>query len=126
MGLFNIKWEQRKLGDVINLIGGGPFKSNDSVNKGIPWLKIVNVGVDGISWNTEAYLPEYFWNDYPKYQLKRGNYVVALTRPILEHRLKISKLDRNALLNQRVAKLTTSENLEYIVHLLERKKWCLK
>lgn len=119
-------WKQRKLGDVVNLIGGGPFKSTDSVSKGIPWLKIANVGVNGITWNTESYLPEYFWNDYPQYQLKKGNYVVALTRPILNHRLKISKLDRNVLLNQRVAKLTTSENLQYIVHLLERKKVVLQ
>ena len=52
--------------------------------------------------------------------------MVALTRPILNHRLKISKLDRDALLNQRVAKLTTSENLQYIVHLLERKKVVLQ
>lgn len=123
---FTNDWEQRKLGDVVNLIGGGPFKSTDSVSKGIPWLKIANVGVNGITWNTESYLPEYFWNDYPQYQLKKGNYVVALTRPILNHRLKISKLDRDALLNQRVAKLTTSENLQYIVHLLERKKVVLQ
>lgn len=123
---FTDDWEQRKLGDVVNLIGGGPFKSTDSVSKGIPWLKIANVGVNGITWNTESYLPEYFWNDYPQYQLKKGNYVVALTRPILNHRLKISKLDRDALLNQRVAKLTTSENLQYIVHLLERKKVVLQ
>lgn len=123
---FTNDWEQRKLGDVVNLIGGGPFKSTDSVSKGIPWLKIANVGVNGITWNTESYLPEYFWNDYPQYQLKKGNYVVALTRPILNHRLKISKLDRNVLLNQRVAKLTTSENLQYIVHLLERKKVVLQ
>lgn len=123
---FTNDWEQHKLGDVVNLIGGGPFKSTDSVSKGIPWLKIANVGVNGITWNTESYLPEYFWNDYPQYQLKKGNYVVALTRPILNHRLKISKLDRDALLNQRVAKLTTSENLQYIVHLLERKKVVLQ
>lgn len=123
---FTDDWEQHKLGDVVNLIGGGPFKSTDSVSKGIPWLKIANVGVNGITWNTESYLPEYFWNDYPQYQLKKGNYVVALTRPILNHRLKISKLDRDALLNQRVAKLTTSENLQYIVHLLERKKVVLQ
>lgn len=46
---------------------------------------------------------------------------MALTRPILNHILKISIVDKKALLNQRVAKLIFSTNAEYGYQLLQRR-----
>lgn len=117
---FTDDWEQRKLGDVIILFGGNAFKSSDSKEEGTRWLKIANVGLDKIDWNISSYLPEEYWEIHKAYQLKRNDYVMALTRPILNGRLKIAKIDLECLLNQRVAKLNFSTDYEFGYQLLKK------
>ncbi|WP_283599057.1 restriction endonuclease subunit S [Ligilactobacillus aviarius] len=119
---FTDDWEQRQLSNVIKLIGGNAFKGSSAVKEGIPWLKITNVGKNGINWDTQFYLPFSFWNKWPNYQLFSGDYVMALTRPVLDHTLKIGKMDRKALLNQRVSKLEFNFDKEFTFQLLQRKK----
>jgi len=118
---FTDTWEQRKLSDIVKLFGGYAFSSDDSNSCGVPWLKIANVGKNGIDWSTTSYLPDNFWLDYEAFRLFTGDYVMALTRPILNHALKIAVIDKNALLNQRVAKLIFETNDEYGFQLLQRR-----
>lgn len=114
-------WEQRKLSEIIKLIGGNAFSSNSSTKEGVPWLKIANVDKNGIVWSTQSFLPSEYWEKYPDYQLTPGDYVMALTRPILNHTLKIGKVDKLALLNQRVAKLDFNLNKKFTFQLIQRR-----
>lgn len=118
---FTDDWEQRKLSDILILIGGNAFSSSDSTTEGIPWLKIANVDKNGIDWSTQSFLPSEYWGEFSNYQLNKGDYVMALTRPILNHTLKIGKVDKPALLNQRVAKLDFSLDKEFTFQLLQRR-----
>jgi len=118
---FTDAWEQRKLSEIINLIGGNAFSSSSATEEGIPWLKIANVGKNGINWNVQTFLPLEYWEIHSDYQLLPGDYVMALTRPILNHTLKIGMVDKQALLNQRVAKLFFIINKEFTFQLLQRR-----
>ncbi len=97
-----------KLGDISKLQGGATFKSRDSVDKGVNWLKIANVGFGEIKWQDKSYLPSHFADEYPDFVLNTGDIVLALTRPILGDVLKVSRIresDSGALLNQRVGRI---------------------
>ncbi|MFT8584376.1 MAG: restriction endonuclease subunit S [Lentilactobacillus hilgardii] len=115
-------WEERKLGDSVALFGGNSFKSQDAVNDGVKWLKIANVGIGLLKWGEQSYLPEFFLEKYPSYVLNIGDYVMALTRPILNHELKIAEVNEsNILLNQRVAKLDFKVNKSFGYQLLRKR-----
>lgn len=119
-------WEQKKLSELLQLLGGNAFKSSDSTNVGIRWLKIANVGFGKVEWDAVDYLPNSFRDEYLKYVLSENDVVMALTRPILNGRLKIAKVgkeDTPALLNQRVAKLIPNNgfSLEYLYQLLTKR-----
>ncbi|WP_426385649.1 restriction endonuclease subunit S [Latilactobacillus curvatus] len=121
---FTDEWEERKLSNVVSLLGGNAFKSKDSVTEeGVCWLKIANVSNSGIKWNEESFLPSDYWERYPNYRIVAGDYVMALTRPIIAHELKIAKmpLGSNALLNQRVAKLIWNMNADFGFQLLRKR-----
>ncbi|MBD2395852.1 restriction endonuclease subunit S [Cyanobacterium aponinum FACHB-4101] len=119
------KWKVTKSGKVIKFFGGNAFSSNDSCESGIRWLKIANVGIESVKWDDISFLPQHYQNQYKDYLLHDGDIVMALTRPILNNRLKICKLSINdvpSLLNQRVAKisvLNNSINNIYIYFLLQ-------
>ncbi|MFW7393458.1 restriction endonuclease subunit S [Vagococcus fluvialis] len=112
-------WEQRKLSEIVILYGGNAFKSSDSKKEGTRWLKIANIGFNRIDWSTSSYLPKEYWEKYEEYQLKKNDYVMALTRPILNGTLKISKIDQESLLNQRIAKLDFTTDYEFGFQLLK-------
>ena len=117
-------WNISSVGNYLDFIGGNAFKSDDSTEEGVRWLKIANVGIQKIIWEDESHLPSDFSNRFEKYLLSEGDVVMALTRPILNNRLKIARLDRidsGALLNQRVGKLLPKENssLRYFYYLFQ-------
>lgn len=117
------EWDFKPIGFLIRYFGGNAFKSEDSCREGVKWLKIANVGCEGIRWDEESFLPSDFIHKWSRYLLKKGDIVMALTRPILDGKLKISIIDScdtPALLNQRVAKLLAKEKCEikfyYYIH----------
>lgn len=119
---FTDAWEQRKLSDIVGLFGGNAFSSSDSVENGVRWLKIANVGMGKIKWDEESFLPKSFLDDYSAYCLKIGDYVMALTRPILDKELKIAEItEDNILLNQRVAKLVFACDKKFGYQLLRKR-----
>ncbi len=107
LGRIPESWEIIELGKHIKLMGGYAFKSQDSTEQGVKWLKIANVGIQEIKWEQNSYLPINFIEDYSKFLLQPNDIVLAMTRPILNNKLKIAKINDNdlpALLNQRVGK----------------------
>lgn len=118
-------WEVRKLGDFLKVMGGNAFKSTDSTGLGIKWLKIANVGINQILWNDESFLPVELLKNNESFLLKNGDYVIALTRPILDRKLKIARLQKSdvpALLNQRVGKIEVEQNsdIDFIYFLFQK------
>lgn len=118
-------WECKRFGDLAKFLGGNAFSSNDAVNQGVRWLKIANVGVHTAKWDVQSYLPEAFLVQHSKYELREDDIVMALTRPILDGKLKIAILndeDVPCLLNQRVAKIDakTEQHALFLYYLANR------
>lgn len=122
------KWEEKKLGEVFSIFNGYAFASEDSVNEGALWVKIADVGIQEMKKDNLSYLPKSYLEKYNKFILKKGDYVIALTRPILSGELKISPIDDffdNSLLNQRVGKIVSENNKTFIYYLLQL-NWLIK
>ena len=115
-------WEEKPLKSVFLIFQGFAFLSNDATNQGARWLKIADVGIQYMNSGTPSYLPANYKDEYEKFLVEVGDYVIALTRPILGKDLKMAKVDSiydNALLNQRVGKLVTDENKDFVYCLLQ-------
>ena len=124
MGVIPEDWCCIQAKELINFLGGFAFSSKSAKDSGVRWLKIANVGLNEIKWDAEAFLPQSYLSTYQDYELKHGDVVMALTRPILGGRLKIAQLKKSdvpSLLNQRVAKLTPKieGGLPFIYHLVQ-------
>ncbi len=123
---FEGEWKKSEIGDTFKLFNGYAFSSSDSLNSdGALWVKIADVGIDKMKTDNLSYLPYEYVEEYKKFVLSEGDYVVALTRPILRGNLKIARIDEyfnNSLLNQRVAKLITDNNSSFIYNLLKRNR----
>ncbi|MGX1903362.1 restriction endonuclease subunit S [Enterobacter asburiae] len=119
---FNKGWQQKKIGDVFTIFSGFAFKSTDATTSGCRWLKIADVGCQVMTPNTPSFLPNHFSNEYHKFLIRKDDYVVALTRPILNGKLKIAIAGKEydgSLLNQRVGKIVTKNNPKFVYYLLQ-------
>ncbi len=119
---FSGEWEEKKLGDIFTIFQGHAFSSHDSRDTGTRWVKIADVGIQKMDTKSASYLPIEYKNKYEKYLLKNGDYVIALTRPILNKKLKIAPINKtyhNSLLNQRVGKIITSQNKTFVYYFLQ-------
>lgn len=123
---FDGDWTLQNLGDSFSLISGYAFPSSSSVDVGARWLKIADVGIQEMTPNNPSYLPLEYLDKYSQFIVSRNDYVIALTRPILNKKLKIAKVGElydGALLNQRVAKIYSKTNdLDFIYSLLQKSK----
>ena len=118
-------WKCKPLKKVFSIFQGFAFSSKDAINSGARWLKIADVGIQEMNHNTPSYLPLEHKAKHKKYLVNKGDYVVALTRPILSGRLKIAPVDdvfHGALLNQRVGKIVAVQNSLFVYYLLQTKK----
>ncbi len=115
-------WELKPIGKICKLQGGFAFKSNDSKQEGVPWLKIANVAVGCVDWSDKSFLPEEYKEKYHDFLLNDGDLVMAMTRPLLGNKLKIAKVrecDSGSLLNQRVGRIIPKgSNIMYLNHLI--------
>jgi len=122
---FSDEWIVEKIENVFSIFNGYAFSSIDSVNNGAHWVKIADVGIQEMKIDNLTYLPNNYIHKYSDYILKEGDYVIALTRPILSGELKIARINKffnNSLLNQRVGKLVSNANHDYVYYLLQNKK----
>lgn len=116
------EWEEKHLKKVFSIFQGFAFSSNDSTENGVRWLKIADVGIQQMKNETISHLPLSFQKQFEKFLVKKGDYVLALTRPILNNKLKIAQVDNtfnNALLNQRVGKIVTTNNTSFVYYYLQ-------
>jgi type I restriction enzyme S subunit len=121
---FEGDFELSKLGNELNLFNGYAFSSKDSSDKGVRWVKIADVGINKMKLDAPSFLPSEFAKKHSKFILHKGDYVIALTRPILGGKLKIAKINvafDGSLLNQRVGKLESKNDLEYMYCMLQQK-----
>jgi type I restriction enzyme S subunit len=116
------EWNEMPLENVFTIFQGFAFSSKDSRNAGVRWLKIADVGLQSMNPETPSYLPTEHKNEYKRFRVSLGDFVVALTRPFLNHKLKIARVDSTydgALLNQRVGKLLPHENADFVYYILQ-------
>ncbi len=111
------KIQKTVLGDIVELISGNAFKKSEYSSEGVPLFQIANVSFNTINWDKRAFLPKhYLENDKLKHLvLKKDDIVMALNRPMLNNKLKISQLSKNdvpSILYQRVGKFILKKNLE--------------
>jgi type I restriction enzyme S subunit len=116
------EWDSKALKEVFSIFQGFAFSSNDSVKRGCRWLKIADVGIQVMNHDSASFLPADHSERFVKFSVKEGDYVIALTRPILSGQLKIAQVDEifdGALLNQRVGKLITAQYPAFVFFLLQ-------
>jgi len=116
-------WERVKLGNISRCISGAAFKKRDYSESGSKLLQIANVSYGKILWEKRAYIPFELAKEYPDLKLDRGDFVLALNRPITNGYLKIARLgeaDLPATLYQRVGKIVLFDKqiAEYFFHAL--------
>jgi type I restriction enzyme, S subunit len=106
------KYEKKPLSDITKITSGFTFKSKDFTNKGIPVVKIANVGYGKFVEKNQEYLPKQFLKQHDDFIVQQKTILIALTRPITNNMLKVCEYPENipSLLNQRVAKIETLKN----------------
>ena len=122
------RWKQVRPSDIISIFNGFAFKSSDATNSGTKWLKIANVGIGEIKWDTQTFLPESYANEYNKFLLKKEDIVVALTRPTLDNKLKVARITTDedvSLLNQRVGRIDCNNECDsnFIFQILQSREF---
>jgi len=114
------KWEEYKLGELIEVTNGFAFKSENFLtvksDKSLPVIKIKNVA------NGDVHLNECLYHKYDeslkKYLVGKNDILIALTGNHPEVMTQVVgetsryKFKENALLNQRVAKIEARKNLD--------------
>ncbi|MCX7277781.1 MAG: restriction endonuclease subunit S [Burkholderiales bacterium] len=119
------EWDEQSLKCVFSIFQGFAFSSGDSAEQGCRWLKIADVGIQTMNHEAPSFLPDLYKQRFSKFAVRTGDYVVALTRPILSGQLKVAKVDDvfdGALLNQRVGKIITSQLPAFVFLLLQTEK----
>lgn len=115
-------WEKQPLVKMIRLMGGYAFKSSDISEDGVLLYRISNVSFGHISYKDNVYLPHGFLENYSKFTIKPGDYLIALTRPIIDLKLKVGQASQPGLLNQRVAKIIFNYDSEFTFQVLQLKE----
>jgi type I restriction enzyme S subunit len=116
-------WDITNLGEAFTIFNGYAFASSSSVEDGLLWVKITDVGIQEMKKNNLSYLPFSLKEKHKKFILTKGDFVVALTRPILNGKLKIAQINSffdGALLNQRVGKIVSNNSHYFIYSLLQK------
>jgi type I restriction enzyme S subunit len=118
-------WQSVKLGDVVDLLTGFPFKSNHYTDDLLAprLLRGDNVGQGVLRWAGAKRWPKHATKGLDEYWLREGDVILAMDRPWIEAGLKfgaIRESDLPALLVQRVARLRGTEQLDakYLKYLI--------
>ncbi|GEK03077.1 restriction endonuclease subunit S [Streptomyces sp. 1-11] len=109
--------ELTRLGDVVELVTGFPFKSAEFVgaSQGVRLLRGDNIGHGTLRWDSAKHWPKENIADFEHYALHDGDTILAMDRPWISSGLKwaeVRETDLPCLLVQRVARLRAREPLE--------------
>lgn len=121
---FSGDWEVSKGNELFTILGGAAFSSKDAKSEGVKWFKIANVGINTTDKKEISYLSSNLLEEYSRYILNKGDITIALTRPILNSKLKVCIVDDffdGSFLNQRVGKLIIKDNAnkKFIYYLIQ-------
>lgn len=111
-------WEVKRLKYLGKIISGYAFPSDGFKSEGVRVMKISNIQTMNIDWSDESFVNEDCYSRLPQFQIKEGDLVFALTRPIISTGIKASIVPQTTdkiLLNQRNAVLKPKS--------LHLKKW---
>ena len=124
------EWKKVKLGDYIDVLSGFAYKSKDFSDSGIPVIKIKNVCPPYISLEDLSYVPDSIAFQNPRYILKRGDVLIAMTGSHINQiasvvgRVGRVRYDDITVLNQRVGKILNNNDakssLDYIYYYLSQ------
>jgi type I restriction enzyme S subunit len=109
------EWPQRPIGEMALILSGYAFKSDWFSESGVRLLRNANVSQGSIVWTDTVLLPDDKRSDFGAYELRTGNIVLALDRPMVAEGLKVARLakgDVPSLLLQRVATFRLSDALD--------------
>ncbi|AGK54888.1 restriction endonuclease subunit S [Bacillus sp. 1NLA3E] len=130
---FTGDWEERKFGDMYDVVSGYAFKMSDYVQVGVPIVNGESIQHGSISAKNLNFLPEEFSDKYQNFILDTGDIVLGLNRPITNGNLKIAQVPKDlhgALLYQRAGKIIilNNSNINFSYQLLgkEVSKFVLK
>lgn len=124
------EWIEYKLGECVTVLNGYAFKSSDFKNTQLkdflPVIKIKNVANGDVTLNDVQY--HHYSEEYNNYVLSKGDILIALTGNHSEAKTQVVggvslyKLNKKALLNQRVAKIIPHTNIvneKYLYYLMK-------
>ena len=100
-------WAWTEIGTITDMLSGHAFKKAEYSDSGVRLFKIANVSFGHTKWDEIEHLPESYLNEWGHLELKEGDVLMALNRPLLSKQLKISRLGKGdvpAILYQRVGK----------------------
>jgi type I restriction enzyme S subunit len=100
-------WPRKPIGSVAKVQSGYAFKSEWFARSGVRLLRNANVFQSRVEWDNLVYLPESMRGDFPAFELRAGDIVLTLDRPIVSGGLKVARLRENdvpSLLLQRVGR----------------------
>ncbi len=100
-------WSRVEVGELFQLQNGYAFKSSWFTECGPRLLRNVNISHGYIDWTDSVYLPETMATEFARFELKKGDIVISLDRPLISTGLKyaiIRDCDVPSLLLQRVAR----------------------
>ena len=124
------EWKNVKLGDYVDVLSGFAYKSKDFSDSEIPVIKIKNVCPPYISLEDLSYVPYSIAFQNPKYILKKGDVLIAMTGSHINQiasvvgRVGRVRYDNVTVLNQRVGKIVNKNDdissLDYIYYYLSQ------
>ena len=118
--LLHSEWRKKRLDEFAEIVSGFAFSSSDFKETNcVPCIKITNVGVGEFNGNDFEYLPAEYISKYERFNVKRNDILISLTRSYIASGLKVCIYpdDEIALLNQRVA-LIRDCNIKYAFYYL--------
>jgi type I restriction enzyme S subunit len=131
-GEIPLSWKVGRLGDLIDVVNGYAFDSNDFYSDGdYPILKIANIVPPHIRIENSQYYTGKITNSLKNYIVESGNILISMTGSWIEQiNSAVGKVGRynyknNALLNQRVGKLNPKNNIpcnEYVYYFIAKKE----
>jgi type I restriction enzyme, S subunit len=118
-------WKVAKCGRFLSVLSGFAFPSVgfDQSGCGTRLLRGANVGVGALRWDDVAYWERMPSDGLDEYQLKVGDLVIGMDRPLISAGVRVARIlesDLPCLLLQRVASLRTNTDLnaEFLMHYL--------
>ena len=125
-----MSYPREKLGDYIDVLSGFAFKSKDFSDSGVPVIKIKNISPPVVTLEDISYVPESIAFKNPRYILKKGDVLIALTGSHINQFVSVVgrvgrvRYNETSVLNQRVGKIINKNDkissLDYIYYYLSQ------